>query len=96
VAAAFALAIAFASSGAAAADSEKRSLNPVDGRFHKIHTQNLKMGCGACHSAEQKDILFLRKDEPLPVGMPGQVDRHTCLSCHTKPAQPAWYGGAAK
>ena len=73
-----------------------KSMDPVRGRFHQIHTRKLQLGCTNCHTSEQQDILFLRKDEALPVGMPGQVDRHMCAACHTQPGKPAWYGAAAR
>lgn len=73
-----------------------KSMDPVKGRFHQIHTKKLQLGCTNCHSAEQKDVLFLRNDDVVPAGMPGQVDRHMCASCHTQPSKPAWYGAAAR
>ena len=81
---------------AAKSSAAKRTLYAADGRFHQIHTKTLQLGCTNCHASEQKDILFLRKDEALPVGMPGQVDRHMCASCHTAPSKPTWYGAAAR
>jgi cytochrome c553 len=86
---------AFAMS-AVAADQGRNSLDPVKGRFHKQHTQKLKMDCGTCHASEQRDVLFMRNDRPLPAGMPGPVDRHVCLSCHDKSSKAAWYGRSSK
>jgi hypothetical protein len=54
------------------------------------------MGCDTCHSGGQTDILFLRKDDVPAPGMPGQVNREVCASCHTAPAKPAWYGATAR
>jgi hypothetical protein len=73
-----------------------KSLDPVKGRFHRQHTQKLKMACDTCHSGDQTDVLFLRKDDVPAPGMPGQVDREVCLSCHKAPAKPAWYGLSAR
>ena len=73
-----------------------RSLDPAKGRFHQVHTKKQKMACTNCHSTEVKDALFLRRDEALPAGMPGQVDRSLCLGCHQEPAKPTWYGSAAR
>ena len=72
-----------------------KSLDPVKGDFHKQHNQKLKLGCDTCHSG-QTDILFLRKDDVTAPGMPGQVNREVCLSCHKAPAKPAWYGAGAR
>lgn len=71
------------------------SLDPTKGRFHQRHVKKLKMDCTGCHSPETKDDLFLRRDKALPAGMPGQVDRTVCLSCHQEPAKPSWYKAAA-
>ena len=67
------------------------SLDPVKGAFHRTHTQKLKMSCDTCHSAELKDVLFLRGTEVAASG-PGPVDRALCLGCHQAPAKPTWYG----
>ena len=74
----------------------KKSMDPANGRFHQVHTKKLKFECTSCHSSEQQDVLFLRKDDVLPAGMPGPVDRHLCLSCHQQPSKPTWYGAAAR
>jgi len=68
-----------------------KSLDPVTGGFHRAHTQKLKMSCDTCHTAELKDVLFLRGAE-VSSGGPGPVDRALCLGCHQAPAKPAWYG----
>ena len=94
--AALAIGLAAAALSAQAADKGKNSLDPIQGRFHKQHTQKLKMGCGTCHAGEKTDVLNARNGRPLPAGMPGTVDRHTCLGCHQKPSKPGWYGGATK
>ena len=73
-----------------------KSMDPAKGRFHQTHTKKLKMACTTCHSSEVKDALFLRKNDVVPAGMPGQVDRSVCLGCHQEPAKPAWYGTAAR
>ena len=73
-----------------------KSMDPVKGRFHRQHTQKLKMGCDTCHTGAPTDILFLRKDDVPTPGMPGQVNREVCASCHTAPAKPAWYGATAR
>ena len=70
--------------------SSKLSLDPVNGKFHQMHTQKLKMSCDTCHASELNDVLFLRASEALRG--PGPVDRATCLGCHQVPAKPAWYG----
>lgn len=74
-----------------------KSMNPATGRFHKIHTQQLKMACESCHSSEPPapGEPWLRKDEPLPKGMPGRVAQEPCLACH-KPGGPGprFYGAA--
>ena len=69
-----------------------KSLDPKTGAFHRVHRTKLKMSCSSCHSAETKDVLFLRRADVVPAAMPGQVDRQSCLGCHTAPAKPAWYG----
>ena len=68
-----------------------KSLDPVTGGFHRKHTQNLKLACDSCHSAEPTDVLFLRGAEVAMNG-PGPVDRAVCLGCHQAPAKPTWYG----
>ena len=73
-----------------------KSMDPVKGRFHRQHNQKLKMACDTCHSGGQTDILFLRKDDVPAPGMPGQVNREVCASCHTAPAKPAWYGATSR
>lgn len=72
-----------------------KTIDPAKGRFHQVHTKKLKLACDACHAADNKDVLFLRKDEALAGGMP-QVDRQLCASCHTAPNKPAWYGAAVR
>lgn len=96
VLAAFAIGLIAGAMSAGAADEGRNSLDPVKGRFHVQHTQKLKLDCGTCHSAEVTDTLHARNARPMPAGMPGPVDRHTCLGCHEKPAKPGWYGGATK
>ena len=91
-----ALGLAALAMSAVAADGGRNSLDPVKGRFHKQHTQKLKMDCGTCHADAQKDVLYMRKDRPLPAAMPGPVDRHVCLGCHDKSGKAAWYGRATK
>lgn len=73
-----------------------KSMDPIKGRFHRQHNQRLKMACDTCHSGGQTDILFLRKDDVVPAGMPGQVNRQICLACHTQPNKPTWYGASAQ
>lgn len=80
----------------AAARKTVRSLDPANGQFHQLHTKKTKMGCGSCHSAGAKDVLFLRKDDVVPAAMPGQVDRKLCLGCHAAPSKPTWYGLSAR
>jgi len=60
----------------------------VPGRFHSIHQKIEKLECDDCHDKQQSDILFLRKDDPLPAKMDkvGQADRKGCLTCH-KPGE---------
>ncbi len=70
-----------------------KSLDPATGRFHRIHTQKLKMSCDSCHATELKDTLFLRGAAVAASG-PGPVDRAVCLGCHQAPAKPTWYGTA--
>ena len=81
---------------AATKATRNKSLDPVKGDFHKLHNQKMKMACDTCHSGGQSDILFLRKDDAPAPGMPGQVNREVCLSCHKAPAKPAWYGATAR
>ena len=54
----------------------------VDGRYHQTHVKVAKLACDSCHTRTPEDILFLRKDEAWPAGMPGQVDRNICIGCH--------------
>jgi hypothetical protein len=68
------------------------TLDPGTGYFHQVHAKNLGMPCVTCHSSENRDILFLRKDDAVPAEMPGQVNRSICLGCHKAPGRPAWYG----
>ncbi len=68
-----------------------KSLDPVKGAFHRIHTQKLKLACDSCHATDLKDVLFLRGAEVVASG-PGPVDRAICAGCHQAPAKPAWYG----
>ncbi len=92
---ALAAALALVAAGAAGAATKKGvtlSLDPVKGYFHQTHVKTMKMGCGNCHSRDNPDVLFLRKDDVVPAAMPGQVNRAVCLGCHTKPSKPAWYG----
>ena len=81
---------------AAKSGAAKKSLYVANGRFHQVHTRKLQFACSSCHAPEQQDVLFLRKDEALPAGMPGQVDRQVCVACHQQPNKPAWYGAAAR
>jgi hypothetical protein len=69
-----------------------KSLDPANGYFHQVHTKTLNMNCISCHSSDNRDLLFLRKDDAVPAAMPGQVNRSICLGCHTAPSKPAWYG----
>jgi hypothetical protein len=78
------------------ASASLKSLDPAKGRFHQRHVKKLKLACTSCHSPETKDNAFLRRDEALPAGMPGQVDRSACLGCHQEPAKPSWYKAAAR
>jgi hypothetical protein len=82
--------------GAAPKKQPTRSLDPAKGYFHQLHAKQMKMACGSCHSSEVRDILFLRKDDVVPAAMPGQVDRHVCLTCHQAPGTPTWYGAAPR
>ena len=75
--------------------ARNKSLDPAKGDFHKLHNQKLGLACDACHSG-QADVLFLRKDDAPAPGMPGQVNREVCLSCHKAPAKPAWYGATGR
>jgi hypothetical protein len=68
------------------------TLDPAIGYFHQVHTKNLGMSCATCHSSENRDVLFLRKDDVVPAEMPGQVNRSICLGCHKAPSKPTWYG----
>ena len=68
------------------------SLDPVKGKFHRVHIRKLKMSCGTCHSDQSNDVLFLRRNDVVPAAMPGQVDRKVCLDCHKSPRKPSWYG----
>jgi hypothetical protein len=68
------------------------TLDPATGYFHQVHTKNFGMPCATCHSSENLDVLFLRKDDVVPAEMPGQVNRSICLGCHKAPAKPSWYG----
>ncbi len=81
---------------AAKTSASANSLDRTNGRFHQRHLKKLKMDCTNCHSPETKDDLFLRRDKTQPAGMPGQVDRSVCLSCHQEPARPSWYKAAAR
>ncbi len=80
-------------SACAAMSQSKSELDPQTGQFHRQHAQTLGMACNACHANEQKDILFLRKDERQANG---PVDRSVCLGCHQAPAKPAWYGASSR
>jgi hypothetical protein len=86
------LAIAIGQVDAAKKKGTVLSLEPAKGYFHQVHTKQLGLNCNNCHSAENSDLLFLRKDDAVPVGMPGQVNRSICLGCHRAPSRPAWYG----
>jgi cytochrome c553 len=93
------IAVTGASFGAADAAPKKgatKSLDPAKGYFHQLHVQKMTMTCATCHSSETRDILFLRKDDVVPAAMPGQVDRHVCLTCHQAPGKPTWYGAPAR
>lgn len=77
----------------------QKSMNPTTGRFHKIHTRKLNMACDTCHISDPPaaNYLSLRKDEPLPKGMPGHVEQNACLACHQQGGPgPRFYGAAAK
>jgi hypothetical protein len=66
------------------------------GYFHQLHVKKMSMTCTTCHSAETRDILFLRKDRVMPAAMPGPADRSICLGCHQAPSKPTWYGPSAR
>ena len=89
-------AIAVVTVGIASIAAEKKgvplTLDPRTGYFHQVHTKNLGMTCATCHSSENRDVLFLRKDDVVPAEMPGQVNRSVCLGCHKAPGKPTWYG----
>ena len=70
-----------------------KSMDPVKGSFHRVHTQKLKLACDTCHGSELKDVLFLRGAEVAASGA-GPVDRAICAGCHQAPAKPTWYGAA--
>ena len=100
--AAVVLGLAMAAAPALADDAAKKpakpvaaakSMDPVKGSFHRVHTQKLKLACDSCHGSELKDVLFLRGAEVVASGV-GPVDRATCAGCHKAPAKPAWYGTA--
>ncbi len=82
--------------GAAPKKQATKSLDPAKGYFHQLHAKKMNMACSSCHSSEVRDILFLRKDDVVPAAMPGQVDRHVCLTCHQTPGTPTWYGAASR
>ena len=73
-----------------------KSLDPIKGRFHRMHANRLKMNCASCHGAGEPDVLFLRRNDVVPAAMPGQVNRKICLTCHKAPAKPTWYGRSVK
>ncbi len=70
-----------------------KSMDPVKGTFHRVHTQKQKLACDTCHGTELTDVLFLRGAEVVASGV-GPVDRAVCAGCHQAPAKPAWYGKA--
>jgi len=83
------LAVAMSPALGADAPAKKTSIGgkpsmAVGGRFHKVHEVQGKLDCKDCHRIVQKDILYLRKDDPMPPKMAevGQADRKGCLTCH--------------
>ena len=72
--------------------ADAKSLDPMKGSFHRVHTKKLKLACDSCHASVLEDILFLRGAEVSAAGSPGPVDRAMCAGCHQAPAKPTWYG----
>jgi nitrate/TMAO reductase-like tetraheme cytochrome c subunit len=70
--------------------TEKRSMSVDSGRYHKLHAKLKKLECDDCHDKEQKDILYLRKDDRMSkkLAEQGQVDREGCLECHKPGHKP--------
>ncbi|MBI1285160.1 MAG: hypothetical protein GC183_12610 [Thiobacillus sp.] len=72
------------------------SLNPENGRFHRVHASVLGINdepvldirCGGCHSTDYypDSYLYLRKFE-FPRMVDGEkvrpVQRHFCIGCHS-------------
>ena len=69
--------------------AQQPTMDPMSGRFHAKHTQQIGLQCTNCHAAEQADTLYLRAGERQGIG---PVDRNQCLACHKAPASPTWYG----
>ncbi|MGA9992921.1 MAG: hypothetical protein WBP86_11405, partial [Thiobacillaceae bacterium] len=65
------------------------SLDPTDGRFHRIHAKAIGLKCAACHASDTypENVLFLRKAE-FPHDVDGQkvkaVNRALCIGCHSE------------
>lgn len=59
------------------------SMRLGQGRFHRVHSTALGIGCTTCHSGSRyPDDYFLVDKVPPRHGAPGIVDRSACLGCH--------------
>ncbi len=67
----------------------ERSLDSVDGRFHRIHAKAIGMKCNSCHASDSypENFLYLRKAE-FPRNVDGDkvkaVNRAMCIGCHSE------------
>jgi hypothetical protein len=73
----------------AARNAMAKSLDPIKGRFHRVHGMALKLHCGTCHASDQRDALIEGKVDPV-AEMPGRVDRTVCAGCHKSSVRPGW------
>ncbi len=67
-----------------------KSLDPIKGRFHRVHGMTLKLNCGTCHGTDGPDALVERKPDGAAADTPGRVDRWACIGCHKASAKPVW------
>jgi len=84
-------------SARAARSAMVKSLDPIKGRFHRVHGMTLKLHCGTCHVSDRPGALMDSEERgkesasgrPVATTMPGRIDRAACVGCHKAGARPA-------
>ncbi len=72
-------------SARAARGAMARSLDPIKGCFHQVHSMTLKLNCGTCHESGGPDVLLERNIDGAAPDVPMRVDRWACLGSQMSP-----------